>query len=223
MIDFEISGNQDGIWMDTSALEYLTKLDGILNWKTIALMIVRAMNHTGAKVKSAIITQIYRELNLKRKDITSRIKFKKANFKDFTFTIFARHDKATISFHYFGAKQAYSGRGKNKIKTGIKVKLHREYKGKTSTGKSRFIGGWKYYPKGFMIKSGSQEYAYIRNGPGEHDIVPMTGPSVAQILKNQNLREIALKIWARNFPKRLEHEIENILIRDIGKGLRFEK
>lgn len=214
---------QGEIYIDTSVLEDLTKLDGILHWKTISLMIVRAMNHTGAKVKSAIITEIYRRWNLKRSEIASRIHDKKANFRNFTYTIYSRHDKAAISFRHFSAKQAYTGRGSKKVRSGVKVKLHREFKGRTKTGKSRFIAGWTYYQKGFMLPVFGTQIAYIRKGPGRRDIVPMTGPSVAQILENRDIQQTARKIWARDLSKRLEHEIENILIRGaIGDGLRFE-
>ena len=207
-------GGKDDIYMDMSELENLTKLDGILNWETIALIIVRAMNHTGKKVFTAVKNDIYRNYNIKKRDINKFIKNRKANFNKFIFTIESRHNRETISFKYFGAKQAYTGRGKGKIRAGVKVKIKREFRGRTKSGKAKFVGSWRTYDKAFMLYG---KYAYIRKGIGRSDIQLMTGPSVAQILSNPMIKTIALKKWARSFPARLSHEIDRALTSEIKK------
>ena len=213
-------GRADGMWMDMTAWNMLFDEDsrGLLSENTLQLIIVRAMNRAGDMAWTQVIRHIGRNYNIKKKDIRKFIGKRKASFNNFSYAIRASKSRSgredhKITFHYFGAKQAFSGKGRGqggRVRAGVKVALRK------SGGKKIF----QVFEKGFMITKGKNQIAYIRYGQGRKEIRPMTGPSIGSILEDGQVRAVALRKFYRAFPKRLEHEIDRELSKEFLKVTR---
>ena len=202
-----------GLSADTSQLEAFLSA---LRPAEFMVVIVRALNHTGAKVTTGIRNYIFRNYNIKRGDIIKRVKGYKANYSYLTYRITAprkydREFRQGISFHYFGAKGVFIGRGRNRHRgRGVVVAINKGHK--------------RLFKEAFMIPIFGKDiaHAYIRVHPGRgrDAIRPMTGPTLGQILDKPEVFKIAEKIWERNFPNRLAHEMEQYVSGAIKQSLK---
>jgi len=200
-----------GLSADTSQLEAFLSA---LRPAEFLVVLVRALNDTGRKVRTGVRDYIFRNYNIKRGDIIKRVQGYKANYSYLTYRITAprkydREFRQGISFHYFGAKGVFIGRGRNRHRgRGVVAAINKGHK--------------RLFKEGFMINVFGQDIAYIRKGPGRgrDAIRPMTGPSLGQILDKPEVFKIAEKIWERNFPNRLAHEMEQYVSGAIKQSLK---
>lgn len=176
--------------LDEKAVKKLTSyLEGMPKDapKAVARAMNRAIMSTGTAA-AKIITQKY---TLKSKDVKQTVLIKKAKPDELTAEFQSRSDKSSLSMaHYkFSPKKDTTGSNQKPVTATVK-------KG------SPFV-----VDKGFVYNGN----VFRRVGKERLPIEVKTGPTVPQLLSQEDAFEELQKTTADNFMKRLDHEVEALL------------
>ena len=94
-------------WSDPSAIRKFDGIIGALSEGEAKRVIVRAVNHAGAKTKTQVVRALTNQTGLKRPVIVKAVRAHKANYGDLSYSMRTRG--GDVSLKYFNPKEVKGG------------------------------------------------------------------------------------------------------------------
>lgn len=162
-------------------------------------VLFNVVNRVASNIRKNISKEVLKKYGIKSADVKKSITTKRASTSDST--CFVRTSGSTIPLYKFRAKP------KDAISTkGMKIKKRPKVKAKVLKSSSL-----KTIKSAFIAKMGSGHAGVFRRKEKSRKIKELHGPSVPQMVSNEEVINSIFKDAEITYNKRIKHEINRIL------------